>query len=106
MQDQRNYDKSRTTERDDRFGRTDEKAGQDKPAGNEKSEDETKIYLTSDSTLQSPEEAAEDHNSGVKEEEISVSRDDLHETNADKRGGQRPGRHCRKKKQCGGLGRY
>jgi hypothetical protein len=48
-------------------------------------ESETKIYLTPDSTLQTPEEDEHDKNIDVrKDNSISVSTDDLHNTNADR----------------------
>lgn len=46
---------------------------------------ETKIYLTPDSTLQTPSE--DQHDKSIdprKDDTISVSNDDLHETNADR----------------------
>lgn len=46
---------------------------------------ETKIYLTPDSTLQTPQE--DRHNKSIdprKDNRIAVSKDDLHETNADR----------------------
>jgi hypothetical protein len=46
---------------------------------------ETKIYLTPDSTLQTPEEDRHDKSSDpTKDNTIAVSNDDLHETNADR----------------------
>jgi hypothetical protein len=47
--------------------------------------EETKIYLTPGSSLQTPEEDRRDKSTDSgRDENISVSRDDLHETNADK----------------------
>ncbi len=47
--------------------------------------DETKIYLTRDSSLQTPEEDAHDKNvDPAKGNEMDVSNDDLRETNADR----------------------
>ena len=57
--------------------RTSESAGESTP-----------IYLTGDSTLQTPEE--DRHDSSIdprKDQQIDVSRDDLHETNADRMAG-------------------
>jgi hypothetical protein len=46
---------------------------------------ETKIYLTPDSTLQTPEEDRHDKSIDLgKDNRMSVSNDDLHETNADR----------------------
>jgi hypothetical protein len=46
---------------------------------------ETKIYLTPDSTLQTPEEYQHDKNiNPSRNNTIDVSNDDLHETNADR----------------------
>ena len=46
---------------------------------------ETKIYLTPDSTLQTPEEDRHDKSiDPTKDNTIAVSNDDLHETNADR----------------------
>ncbi len=50
-----------------------------------KESNETKIYLTPDSTLQTPEE--DQHDKSIdprKDNQISVSNDDLHETDADR----------------------
>jgi hypothetical protein len=48
-------------------------------------DEETKIYLTPGSSLQTPEEDRRDKSTDSgRDENISVSRDDLHETNADK----------------------
>jgi hypothetical protein len=49
---------------------------------------ETRIYLTPDSTLQTPEEDRHDKSiDSGKDSTISVSNDDLHETNADRYAG-------------------
>ena len=48
----------------------------------------TPIYLTPDSTLQTPEEDRHDKRiNPEKDDSISVSNDDLHETNADRMAG-------------------
>jgi hypothetical protein len=62
---------------------------------------ETKIYLTPGSTLQTPEEDRHDKDTDpTKDESISVSRDDLHETNADRyTGSDRAGTAERKDNQ-------
>jgi hypothetical protein len=53
-----------------------------------KKHNETKIYLTPDSTLQTPEEDRHDKSIDPREDNtISVSNDDLHETNADRLAG-------------------
>ncbi len=55
---------------------------------NRKEENETKIYLTPDSTLQTPEEKAHDASIDPrKDDTISVSRDDVNETDADRLAG-------------------
>ena len=52
------------------------------------SNEPTPIYLTSDSTLQTPDEDREDKSKDPrKDTSISVSNDDLHETNADRMAG-------------------
>jgi len=51
-------------------------------------DNETKIYLTPDSTLQTPEEYQHDKSIDPrKDEKIGVSNDDLHETKADRLAG-------------------
>jgi hypothetical protein len=56
----------------------------DSAAGGE----ETNIYLTGDSTLQTPEEAAKDKSKDTREDTtMEVSADDLHETAADRLAG-------------------
>jgi len=46
---------------------------------------DTKIYLTPDSTLQTPSESREDEAHDVKRDDsISVSRDDLHDPNTER----------------------
>lgn len=55
---------------------------------NNRSADETPIYLTSDSTLQTPSE--DRHDKAIdprKDDTLSVSNDDLHETKADRLAG-------------------
>jgi len=48
-------------------------------------EDNTKIYLTPDSTLQTPSESRQDRQHDVrKDDSISVSHDDLHDPNTDR----------------------
>jgi hypothetical protein len=50
------------------------------PAKETSGSEETPIYLNADSTLQSNEEAAKDHNQGEeRDEKIDVSQDDLHD---------------------------
>lgn len=50
--------------------------------------DTTPIYVTGDSTLQTPEEAEHDRSvDPTKDNTIAVSKDDLHETNADRAAG-------------------
>jgi len=57
----------------------------DKNNNNHVSGEETKIYLTPDSTLQTPEEAKHDKEGDpYKNDHLEVSRDDLHTTNADR----------------------
>lgn len=52
---------------------------------NANEKNETKIYLTPDSTLQTPEEDRHDKSIDPrKDNTIAVSNDDLHETNADR----------------------
>jgi hypothetical protein len=52
---------------------------------NNSENNETKIYLTPDSTLQTPEEDRHDKSIDPrKDNRMSVSNDDLHETNADR----------------------
>jgi hypothetical protein len=90
MEEQRNYDKARSTESDTRVGRGPEQTKQEGHHQNKGSQEgeETPIYLTGDATLQTPEEAAHDHNKEpIKDDVVRVSRDDLHETNADRRAG-------------------
>jgi hypothetical protein len=49
---------------------------------------DTPIYLTGDSTLQTPEEDEHDKSSGTADDDtIDVSNDDLHDTNADRMAG-------------------
>jgi hypothetical protein len=46
---------------------------------------DTKIYLTPDSTLQTPSESSEDEGHDVRRDDsISVSRDDLHDPNTER----------------------
>ncbi len=48
-------------------------------------EDNTKIYLTPDSTLQTPSESRQDRQHDVrKDDSISVSHDDLHDPNTER----------------------
>lgn len=55
---------------------------------NNSKDNETKIYLTPDSTLQTPEEYQHDKSIDPrKDEQIGVSNDDLHETKADRLAG-------------------
>ena len=58
---------------------------QDRPhQNNERSADEPKIYVSPDSTLQTPEEHRHDQSVDPrKDNAIDVSNDDLHETKAD-----------------------
>ncbi|MDB5209083.1 MAG: hypothetical protein JWR72_4158 [Flavisolibacter sp.] len=54
-------------------------------SGNNQAEEETKIYLTSDSTLQTPEEHQHDQSVDPrKDTTIEVSNDDLRETVIDR----------------------
>jgi hypothetical protein len=54
----------------------------------QQSGDETPIFLTGDSTLQTPEEDRHDKSTDPgKEDRLDVSQDDLHETNADRMAG-------------------
>lgn len=63
------------------------KAADDQLSSNAANEP-TPIYLTPDSTLQTPEEARHDRSiDPEKDDSISVSQDDLHETEADRFGG-------------------
>lgn len=56
-----------------------------KQQGNNNKAEETKIYLTPDSTLQTPEEHQHDQSVDPrKDNTISVSNDDLRETDIDK----------------------
>ncbi len=64
-----------------------DKNNQQETGANQENEG-TPIYLNSDSTLQTPEEDRKDKaNDPRKDEEISVSNDDLHETKADRLAG-------------------
>lgn len=55
---------------------------------NQRTGNETKIYLTPDSTLQTPEEHRHDQSVDPrKDKKIDVSNDDLHETKADQLAG-------------------
>jgi len=58
-------------------------------AGSDSSGESTKIYLTENSTLQTPEEEELDRNTPVTKDDdkIRVSNDDLHETQADRLAG-------------------
>lgn len=51
----------------------------------QENQEETPIYLTGDSTLQTPEEDRRDSSQGAKQDmAMEPSKDDLHETNADR----------------------
>lgn len=65
--------------------------------------DETKIYLTPDSSLQTPEEDRHDKSIDPrKDNTVAVSNDDLHETNADRfAGSDRTGTAERKDNKAG-----
>jgi hypothetical protein len=75
---------------------------QDKDRASESNE--TKIYLTPDSSLQTPEEYQHDKSIDPrKDNQIDVSNDDLHETNADRlAGSDRAGTAERKDNEIGG----
>jgi hypothetical protein len=67
-----------------------EKKNQDAQRDTRSSEnaEETPIYLTGDSTLQTPEEDRHDKSTDPAENDtMDVSNDDLHETNADRMAG-------------------
>lgn len=63
------------------------KNGTNQPAADQRKADETKIYLTPDSTLQSADEARRDKSDTSRPERLEVSNDDLHETDADRMAG-------------------
>lgn len=59
--------------------------GKNRDGQNDRESSKTKIYLTPDSSLQTPEE--DQHDKSIdprKDDTIDVSKDDLHETNADR----------------------
>jgi hypothetical protein len=65
--------------------RKNEEEQQERSAG---ASEETPIFLTGDSTLQTPEEDRHDKSKDPREDDrLDVSNDDLHETNADRMAG-------------------
>lgn len=88
MKDQRNYEEGRTTENDQATGRGDNTQQKGEKQNQAGQDDANKIYLTDHSTLQSPEEYDKDKSRHAeKDDTFSLSMDDLHETNADRRAG-------------------